>query len=77
MATNNGGEIIFGGSCQETLQIPNFVEISLSVCTVSEINALLHLTQKFKMAAKNGGKTIFGENSPIDPADTPWVKKCH
>ena len=36
----------------------NFVEIALSG-TVSEINAFLCFTQKFKMAAKNGGKTIF------------------
>ena len=27
--------------------------------SVSEINALLCLTQKFKMAAKSGGKTFF------------------
>ena len=27
-----------------------------------EINMFLHLTQKFKMAAKNGGKAIFGKS---------------
>ena len=29
-------------------------------CSVSEISTFLHITQKFKMAAKSGGKTIFG-----------------
>ena len=42
----------------DTLRVKNFVEIALP-CSVSEINAFLHLTQKFKMAAKSGGKTIF------------------
>ena len=41
-----------------TLLVKNFVEIALS-CTFSEINALLHFMQKFKMAAKCGGKVIF------------------
>ena len=26
------------------------------------------------MAAKSGGKTIFGKKSPVDSADTLWVK---
>ena len=42
----------------DTLLFQNFVEIALSR-TVSEINALLHFTQKFKMAAKSGRKVIF------------------
>ena len=42
----------------DILQVQNFVEIALS-CTVSEINALLRFTQKFKMAAISGGKAIF------------------
>ena len=29
--------------------------------SVSKTNIFLHLTQKFKMAAKSGGKTIFGK----------------
>ena len=41
-----------------TLWVQNFVEIALSR-TVSEINALLGFTQKFKMAAKSDGKAIF------------------
>ena len=41
----------------DTLQVKTFVEIALPR-SVSEINAFLHLTQKFKMAAKNGGKMI-------------------
>ena len=45
----------------DTLWVKNFVEIALSD-SVSEINAFLRLTQKFKMAAKSGGKTIFEEN---------------
>ena len=43
--------------CADTMGVKNFVEIALSR-TVSEINALLHFTQKFKMAVKNGRKTI-------------------
>ena len=65
MATKNGGKIIFGKSRQETLQniqwIKNFIEITLSR-TVSKINVFLPFTQKFKMATKNGRKTIFGKS---------------
>ena len=39
----------------------NFVEIALSH-SVTEINRFLRLTQKFKMAAKSGGKTIFAKS---------------
>ena len=46
---------------EDTLWIKNFVEIVLSR-SVSEINTFLHFTQKFKMAAKSGGKMIFGKN---------------
>ena len=42
----------------DTLWVKNCVKIALSH-SVSEINAFLRLTQKFKMAAKNGGKMIF------------------
>ena len=42
----------------DTLWVKNFVEIALSR-SVSEINMFLHFTQKFKMAAKSGGKMIF------------------
>ena len=45
----------------DTLCDKNFVEIALS-CTVTEINASLRLTQKFKMAAESGGKTIFAKS---------------
>ena len=34
-------------------------------CNVSEINVFLLFTQKFKMATKSGGKTIFGGNRSI------------
>ena len=44
-----------------TLRVKNFVEIALSH-SVSNINTFLHLRQKFKMAAKSGGKTIFGKS---------------
>ena len=40
-----------------------FIEIALS-CTIYEINAFWSFMQKFKMATKNGEKTVFG-------------KKCH
>ena len=39
----------------DILQVKNFVEIAQSG-TVSEINAFLPFTQKFKMAAKTAGK---------------------
>ena len=44
-----------------TLWVKNFVEITLSR-SISEISGFLHLTQKFKMAAKNGRKTIFAKS---------------
>ena len=39
-------------------RVKNIMKIALSQ-TVSKINAFLRFTQKFKMAAKNGGKVIF------------------
>ena len=42
----------------DNLQVKNFVEIALSR-SISEINGFLRFTQKFKMAAKSDGKTIF------------------
>ena len=42
----------------DTLRVQNFVEIALSH-TIFEMNALLRFMQKFKMAAKSGGKVIF------------------
>ena len=45
----------------DTLWVQNFVEIALSH-TVSEINALLRFTQKFKIPAKSGGKAIFAKS---------------
>ena len=43
-----------------TLGVKNFAQIALSH-TISEINAFLHFMKKFKMATKNGRKTIFGK----------------
>ena len=57
----------------DTLWAKNFVEIALSR-SVSEINTFLHFTQKFKMAAKSGGKTLFCKTSPVDSPYTLWVK---
>ena len=42
-----------------SLEAKNYVEIVPS-SIISEINAFLSCTQKFKMVAKNGGKIIFG-----------------
>ena len=39
--------------------------------TVSEVNAFLRFTQKFKMAAKNGRKLIFGKSHPLTVL-IPW-----
>ena len=47
-----------------------FAEITLSH-TAIEINAFLHFMQKFKMSAKNGEKTIFG-NSHQYTLEIPW-----
>ena len=47
----------------DTPKVKNFAEIAL-FCTISVINVFLCFTQKFKMATKNGEKTVFG-------------KKCH
>ena len=61
----NWWEINFWGKmavvCTDSLQVKNFVEITLSHI-VSKINVFLHFTQKFKMAAKNGRKAIFGKS---------------
>ena len=61
MAAKNGGSNFWGKfpvDSAYTLWVENLFEIALSR-TVSEINALLRFTQKFKMAAKSGGKAIF------------------
>ena len=69
MATKRGMKMNFWQTVADdsvnTLQVKNFVEITLSL-TISEINAFLHFKQKFKMAAKNGGKTIFGKKLQIN-----------
>ena len=64
MAAKSGGKTIF---CEimpvesaDTLWVKNFVKIALSL-SISEINTFFHFMQKFKMAAKSGGKTIFGK----------------
>ena len=41
--------------------------------SISEINEFLGFTQKFKMAAKNGGNNFWG-HSPVNSTDTLWVK---
>ena len=45
----------------DALQVKNFSKITL----VSEINVILSFTQKYKIAAKIGRKTIFLEKSPV------------
>ena len=57
----------------DTLWVQNFVEIALSQI-VSKMNVLLRLTQKFKRAAKSGGKAIFPKKSPVDSAHILWDK---
>ena len=47
----------------DTLGVINLDKIIVSR-TISEINAFLHFTQKFKMATTNGGKTILKKKSP-------------
>ena len=54
----------FGGNLPvdsaDTLRVNNFIEIAL-VSSVSEVKSFLRFTQKFMMADKSGGKTIFGK----------------
>ena len=47
----------FQKESEDTLWVKNFVVTALSR-SISEINIFLCFTQKFKMAAKSGGKTI-------------------
>ena len=79
MASKQWREIDFPKMSQvhsaDTLRVQNFVKIALSH-TVSEIYVLLHFTQKFKTAAKSGGKAIFAKKkSPVDSAYILWDKK--
>ena len=64
MAAKNRGKTIFGENSPDdyadTPRVKHFTEIAV-FCTVSKINAFLCFTQTFKMAAKNGGKMIFGK----------------
>ena len=83
MAIQNGRKMIFGGKSPvksvDTQWVKNFVEIALSR-TVCEINAFLHLTQKFKTAAKNGDKAIFGKFASrfcLYPADQKLSKSLY
>ena len=46
-------------------QVKSFMEIALSR-SVSKINGFLRFTQKFKMAAKSSGKTIFPKKYSAD-----------
>ena len=48
----------------DALAIKNFDQIAVSH-TVSQINEFLRFMQKFKMAAKNGRKTIFGKTRQL------------
>ena len=77
MATKNGGKMIIGKSHQLTLLIPslgvkNFDQIDVSH-TISQINAFLRFTQKFKMAAQ-WQENDFWENSSVDSGDTLALK---
>ena len=57
----------------DTLRVKNFVKITLSRY-VSEINPYFRSTQKFKMVAKSGGKTIFGKSRQYS-LQIPWGSK--
>ena len=68
MAIKNGGKTFFWQKVEDesayTLRVENFVEIAL-YRIISEINSLLGLTQKLKMATKNGRITIFGKKCRV------------
>ena len=55
---------------EHTPGIKKFVKIAQSH-TVSEINSILHFTQKFKMATKNGGKKCHDCVYPTDQKICP------
>ena len=57
-----------------TSQAKNFVKITLSH-TISEINAFLRFTQKFKMATKNWWENNFWQKVPDDSVHTPEGQK--
>ena len=67
------GKRFLGKDSADNLRVKNFMEISLSRA-ISEINGFLRFTQKFKMAGKSGGKTIFAKKMPVDSADTLRIK---
>ena len=50
--------------------VKNLVEITLS-CTVSQINAVLHFLQNFKLADQYAGNTFFSKNWQMT-MQTPW-----
>ena len=66
MAAKSGGKTflceIMAVDSADTLWVKYFVEIALSR-SIAEINTFLHFTQKFKMAAKSGGKTILEKSN--------------
>ena len=72
MAAKNSRKMIFGKSRNRTLRIPFgsnfFSQIALSH-TISEINAFWCFAQKFKLAAKNSRKMIFGKSRQL----TLWI----
>ena len=61
-AAKNGGKMIFFFCKMWHMkpQVKNFVKITLPR-TISKINGFFALMQKFKMATKNGRKTVFGK----------------
>ena len=70
--------MILGKSHQLTLLIPclgvkNVDQIAVSH-TISQINAFLRFTQKFKVAAKNGRKAIFWKTRQLT-LGIPWRSK--
>ena len=70
------GKLLLGKSPADfvdTLEVKNFVEIALSG-TFSKIYLILHFTQKFKMAAKNGRKRFLQKDS-ADTLCTKHLKK--
>ena len=65
MAAKNGGKAIFVKCRHYTLQIPCGSKLSsksLYLAPFPRLMHFLHFTQKFKMAAKNGRKAIFGKS---------------
>ena len=71
MAANMARKCFFGPKkMTDDCRYPGSKKFNIAFsCTVSEINAFLYFTQKFQMAAKNGGERFLEKNGQM----TLWI----